>query len=88
MIAALAEPTDAVTTNKTDTKINHSPARAEASRANGRRSRGPTSVEGKERSRRNSCKDGLTGAGIVLPPDAEAEVGRLRLVDRPLDTPG
>lgn len=53
-----------------------SSARAEASKANGRRSNGPTSPEGKERSRRNSCKDGLTGKGVVLPPDAAAEVDR------------
>jgi hypothetical protein len=73
MIAALAEPVDAVTTSTT---TGPSTARAEASRANGRRSHGPTSVEGKERSRRNGCKEGLTGAGIVLPPDAAAEVQR------------
>jgi len=72
MFAALAEPIDAITT----TTIGPSTARAEASRANGRLSRGPTSLEGKARSRRNGCKDGLTGAGIVLPPDAVAEVER------------
>ena len=72
MIAALAEPIDAITTTATGP----STARAEASRANGRRSRGPTSPEGKARSRRNGCKDGLTGEGIVLPPDAAAEVDR------------
>src|SRR3954453_4338057 len=71
MIAGLAEPTDVMTSNS-----DHSTARAEASRANGRLSRGPTSVEGKERSRRNGCKEGLTGAGIVLPPAAAAEVAR------------
>src|SRR5262249_20796324 len=53
-----------------------SPARAEASRANGRRARGPTSPAGKARSRQNGCKDGLTGKGIVLPEAAAAEVGR------------
>jgi hypothetical protein len=53
-----------------------SSARAEASRANGRLSRGPTTPEGKARSRGNGCKDGLTGKGIVLPPDAAAEVRR------------
>ena len=72
MFAALAEPIDAITTTSTGP----STARAEASRANGRLSRGPTSLEGKARSRRNGCKDGLTGAGIVLPPDAAAEVER------------
>jgi len=73
MLAALAEPSDAVTTTTTP---NPSNARAEASRANGRLSRGPTSPEGKARSRRNGCKEGLTGAGIVLPPDAAEEVER------------
>ena len=51
-------------------------ARAEASRTNGRRSQGPITPEGKERSRGNGCKDGLTGKGLVLPPDAGAEVDR------------
>src|SRR4051812_1606790 len=57
-------------------EIKSSPARAEASRANGRLSRGPTTPEGKERSRRNGCKDGLTGKGVVLPEAAAAEVAR------------
>src|SRR5262249_37127576 len=43
---------------------------------NGRRSHGPITPEGKARSRRNGCKDGLTGKGIVLPEAAEAEVAR------------
>jgi hypothetical protein len=72
MTAALAESLEAIMI--TDSKP--STARAEASRANGRLSRGPTSAEGKERSRRNGCKDGLTGAGTVLPPDAAEEVER------------
>jgi hypothetical protein len=72
MSAALAEPLHATTTNRTAP----STARAEASRANGRLSRGPVSPEGKARSRQNGCKDGLTGAGIVLPPAAAAEVQR------------
>jgi hypothetical protein len=72
MTAALAEPLDAITTNPAGSTT----ARAEASRANGRLSHGPISPEGKARSRRNGCKDGLTGAGIVLPPAATAEVDR------------
>src|SRR4051812_12382699 len=72
MSAAPAESLHVTTTNGP----NPSTVRAEASRANGRLSRGPTSPEGKARSRQNGCKDGLTGAGIVLPPDAEEEVQR------------
>ena len=44
-------------------------ARLEANRQNAARSTGPKTVEGKERSRRNSLKHGLTGAGIVLPTE-------------------
>ncbi len=72
MSAALAEPADAVL----KTTICPSTARSEASRANGRLSHGPVSPEGKSRSRQNGCKDGLIGAGVVLPPDAAAEVER------------
>ena len=86
MTAALAEPADLIT--KTTAGPNTSTAQhAEASRANSRPSRGPVAAEGKERSRRNGCKDGLTGKGIVLPPDAAAEVDRreaaLRATSRP-----
>ena len=73
MSAAVAEPPDAINTIANSIPSN---ARKEASRANGALSRGPSSPEGKARSRRNGCKDGLTGAGIVLPADAEVEVGR------------
>ncbi len=80
MLAALAEPVESTSTSTSTsaTTICPDPAskRAEASRANGRLSRGPTSLAGKERSRRNGCKEGLTGAGVVLPPDADAEVER------------
>jgi hypothetical protein len=77
MSDALAEPIDAVTTtNNYPSTTRPSSARADASRANGRLSHGPTSPEGKARSRQNGCKDGLTGAGIVLPPAAAAEVER------------
>ena len=72
MSAALAEPLDDTTTIKT----RPSTARVEASMANGRLGRGPVSPSGKCRSRQNSCKDGLTGAGIVLPPSAVADVER------------
>jgi hypothetical protein len=53
-----------------------SPTRAEASRANGRLWKGPITPAGKAQSRRNGCKDGLTGKGIVLPEAAAAEVDR------------
>jgi len=49
------------------------PAKLEATRRNGSKSNGPKPPEGKEISRANSLKHGLTGAGIVLPiEDAEA----------------
>ena len=73
MSAAVAEPLDAITTITNSMPSN---ARSEASRTNGARSNGPVSHSGKCRSRQNSCKTGLTGAGIVLPADAEVEVGR------------
>jgi hypothetical protein len=78
MSAALAEPLDAVATVDTDftRNVHRSTVRAEASWANGRLSRGPVTPEGKALSRRNGCKDGLTGAGVVLPPAAAAEVER------------
>ena len=73
MSVALAEPSQAVTATP-----DHSPAPP------GPRPAGPTggsrtgrvTPEGKERSRQNGCKDGFTGAGVVLPPDAAAEVDR------------
>jgi len=50
-----------------------SPARLAANRANAAKSTGPRTEEGKARSRENSYKHGLTGAGVVLPAeDAEA----------------
>src|SRR4051794_26131556 len=73
MSAALAEPLD-ITICTPPSRPNY--ARAEASRASGRLSHGPTSAQGKERSRRSGCKDGLTGTGVVLPEAAAAEVGR------------
>jgi hypothetical protein len=43
--------------------------RIDANRRNAMRSTGPRTVEGKEKSRRNSLIHGLTGAGVVLPQD-------------------
>jgi hypothetical protein len=53
-----------------------SPARIASSKANGARAIGPTSEEGKARSRANSYKHGLT-ATVVMPLEDAAEVERL-----------
>jgi hypothetical protein len=53
-----------------------SKARINANRQNALRSTGPKTPEGKERSRANSYKHGLTGAGTVLPEREAAEVER------------
>ena len=46
-----------------------SDAQLAANRQNAARSTGPTTAEGKEQSRRNALKHGLTGAGVVLPTE-------------------
>ncbi len=51
-----------------------SPAQLAANRRNSQSSTGPRSPDEKLRSRRNSLKHGLTGAGIVLPTEDLAEV--------------
>jgi hypothetical protein len=53
-----------------------SEARVIANRQNALRSTGPKTVEGKERSRQNSLKHGMTGQGVVLAPEDSAEVER------------
>ncbi len=53
-----------------------SEARIKANQQNAKRSTGPKTAEGKEQSRRNALKHGLTGAGIVLPEGDAAEVKR------------
>ncbi|MEO6811394.1 MAG: hypothetical protein ABI353_19970, partial [Isosphaeraceae bacterium] len=45
-----------------------------ANKANAQKSTGPRTDRGKSSSRRNAVKDGLTGDGVVLPTDLEAEV--------------
>jgi hypothetical protein len=56
-----------------------SEARVQANRKNAARSTGPKTEEGKERSRQNSLKHGLTGAGVVLIEADAAEVERRTL---------
>ena len=51
-------------------------AQINANRQNAQRSKGPVTSEGKERSRQNSLKHGLTGEGIVLTAEDAAEVER------------
>ena len=53
-----------------------SEARLLANRQNSARSTGPTSTSGKERSRRNGLKHGMTGSGVVIPEEDAAEVER------------
>jgi hypothetical protein len=53
-----------------------SEAQIRANQANAKLSTGPRTPEGKERSRANALKHGLTGAGIVLPNEDAAEVER------------
>ena len=53
-----------------------SEARIAANRANSLKSTGPTTTAGRERSRRNGLKHGLTGQGVVMPEQDADEVGR------------
>ncbi len=53
-----------------------SEAQIRANKANSLKSTGPKTVEGKERSRQNSYKHGMTGDGVVLPIEEAAEVER------------
>jgi hypothetical protein len=53
-----------------------SEARILANQANAQKSTDPKTSEGKERSRSNALKHGLTGAGIVIPEADAAEVER------------
>ena len=54
-----------------------SEARLLANRANALKSTGPKTVEGKEASRANGYKHGLTGSGVVMPEAERAEVEAL-----------
>ena len=53
-----------------------SAARIAANRANSLKSSGPRTPEGRERSRRNGLKHGLTGQGVVVPEEDVDEVER------------
>jgi hypothetical protein len=53
-----------------------SDARIEANKKNAARSTGPKTEAGKEKSRQNSLKHGMTGAGVVLLEKDAAEVAR------------
>ena len=50
------------------------PAQIAANRANAKTSTGPRTVEGKARSRQNAVQHGMTGAGVVVPPDLATEL--------------
>ncbi|HEV3164375.1 MAG TPA: hypothetical protein VGZ22_10135 [Isosphaeraceae bacterium] len=65
-------------TQKTGKHGKPSKRRIEANRRNAQMSTGPRTKEGKERSRQNALKHGLTGAGIVIHPD-DQEALRTRL---------
>jgi hypothetical protein len=59
-----------------DSTMPASEARIRANQANALLSTGPKTSEGKERSRRNGLKHGLTGEGIVIPQEDVVEVDR------------
>ena len=54
-----------------------SPAQLEANRKNALRSSGPKTVEGKEKSRANALKHGMSGDGVVLLEEDQGEVAKL-----------
>ncbi len=66
-----------------------SEARILANRSNSAHSTGPRTEEGKESSRRNALKHGMTGAGVVIPEADAAEVDRRSVAfARELDAAG
>jgi hypothetical protein len=67
-----------MTTTTTTAATATTSKRAEASRRNGRKSRGPKTAEGKSRSRFNALNHGMRARTIVLPgEDADAYQGRV-----------
>src|ERR1700733_7927546 len=77
-----ATATKAATTTESKTKTKSkktSVAKIEANRRNSQRSRGPTSDDGKARSRYNALKHGMTAKTVLLPGDDPQEfAGRFR----------
>ena len=68
------------------------PAQREANRRNATLSQGPKTIEGKQRSRGNALKHGMTGAGVVVSEEDAGEVatlaGELEAEMRPSGTLG
>ncbi len=64
-------------THTEDRPMPASEAQIRANRENAARSTGPKTAEGKERSRANALKHGLTGAGVALTIEDAAEVERV-----------
>ncbi len=79
-MCATATKSATKTETKTKTKSKKtSKAKIEANRRNSRMSKGPTSVDGKARSRYNALKHGMTAKTVLLPGDDPQEfAGRLR----------
>ena len=66
-----------------------SDAQIAANRRNSQRSTGPKTTEGKERSRRNSLKHGLTGEGVALTDEDAADVAeRIQTLEAELQPSG
>ena len=64
--------------NKPDSSPRRTKKQAEASRANGRKSRGPKTLAGKLRSALNSMSHGLTSGTVVLTAEDPQEYAALR----------
>jgi hypothetical protein len=54
-----------------------SQSKSDAARENGKKSRGPKTLEGKENSSRNALKHGLTAESAVLPGESEQDFAEL-----------